>query len=164
MYKNIVIDGTNNVGKSTLVAKLLQRLKGWKAEHMSAESPRSVDFYNASLENCERIIFDRHCISEAVYPELTGRASEVSPEQIIKIVNEHPDTLFVILRADLTFISKAYKNKSEEINWDYTTQERQLFDNISNKICKNKNVLLFDIPHENTEALDYAANDIVYKI
>lgn len=164
MYKNIVIDGANNVGKSTLATKLLQRLKGWKAEHMSVESPRNIEFYNASLDNCERIIFDRHCISEAIYPELTGRASEVSVEQIVTVVNEHPDTLFIILRADLTFISKAYKNKLEEINWDYITRERQLFDNISNKLHKNKNVLLFDIPHENVDALDYAANDIVYKI
>lgn len=146
MIKNIVIEGPNNVGKTTLIEYLLElnEFKNWRVEHMTAESPNSFDFYDATLRNCTRTIFDRHCIGETIYPVLRGADAGVTADDIVKLVKTHTDTLFIFVTADLTFISKAYVYKDEIPNWYYITDERRLFDVAYDALKENKHVILYE--------------------
>jgi GTPase SAR1 family protein len=144
MYKNIVIEGPNNVGKSTLIEELLELepFKNWRVEHMTENSPNSFEFYDATLSNCHNTIFDRHCIGEIVYPKLFNRKTSITEEHIIELVKCNNETLFIFVTADLNFINNAYIFKDELRNWFFITNERNAFDNAYNMLKENENVIL----------------------
>ena len=143
MIKNIVIEGPNNVGKSTLILKLLDRkeFRGWRTEHVTEKSPNTLDFYDATLSNCEMMIFDRHCIGETIYPYLFNRTPKITENDVVDLIEAHGDTLFVILSASLDFINNAYASKGETPNWYFITEERQLFEDAAKTLVhKHANV------------------------
>lgn len=146
MIHNIVIEGPNNVGKSTFISKLLDRKEfhDWCVEHLTEQSPNNFEFYDATLQNCHDTIFDRHCIGETIYPTLFNRTPNINATDVIDLVKNHNDTLFIILSADFTFISKAYDAKCETPDWNFITKERQQFESAAKVLMKNnKNVHFF---------------------
>lgn len=142
MIKNIVIEGPNNVGKSTLISKLLDlpEFQDWRTEHVTENSPNTFEFYDATLRNCENVIFDRHCIGETIYPLLFNREQNITMKQVEDLVNEYSETLFVILSADLDFINAAYDAKCETPNWYFVTEEREMFEDAARILVRFDNV------------------------
>lgn len=157
MIRNIVIEGPNNVGKSTLISKMLdfEAFQDWKTEHITEKSPNTFEFYDATLRNCENTIFDRHCIGETIYPLLFNREPKIDEKQVEDLVVEYTDTLFIILSADLNFINEAYKNKNEDPNWYFITEEREMFERAARYLSKYHNVHFLKNEHsvENTDDL-----------
>ena len=125
MITKIVIEGPNNVGKTTLISTLLDDdyFTNWSVEHVTEKSPNTLEFYDATLRNCDFTIFDRHCVGELVYPNLFDREPNVTFEDVKRLITSHDDTLFVFLNADLNFINRAYRLKGEEPNWYFITEE-----------------------------------------
>lgn len=139
MIRNIVIEGPNNVGKSTLVLRLLdcEEFAGWRTEHLTEKSPNTYEFYDATLRHCDSIIFDRHCLGETIYPYLFNRTPNLTVNELIRIVKNNSDTLFVILSADFDFINNAYDAKGETPDWYFIANERQLFENAARALTKD---------------------------
>lgn len=81
---NIVLEGIDNSGKSTLAAALAQRLdrrviSSEGPEQWLGEMKKRVDKYLA-IDNA---IFDRHpCVSDAIYGKFRPRASTITPAQL----------------------------------------------------------------------------------
>ena len=130
MFDKIVIEGPNNVGKSSLIYVLNERLKlyGWEVEHTSNICPNDFDFYDHMLSNNQRIIFDRLHVGEMVYPEIYGRRSKLSQREFETLLDKHDQhTLIVFLDADYELIIHGYANKKENFDLHYTRKEKELF-------------------------------------
>lgn len=163
MIQNIVIEGPNNVGKSTLINKLLncERFKLWKTEHITERSPNTMEFYDATLRNCRNTIFDRHCIGETIYPLLFNRTNNITPNQMLDLVKEHANTLFVIISADLNFINMAYDKKREIPNWYFITEERQMFEDAADMLLEQCPNVIFHMNQSECERMEELVTYII---
>ena len=76
----------------------------------------------------------------------------MTPETLLKICKEfHNDTSIVVLDADYGFISRAYANKREDIDWDMVTNEKIMFEN-RYEILKNAGINIIKVKnHFDTE-------------
>lgn len=79
---NIILDGPDGVGKTTLVNKLKEHYN-IDSIRMSYKDPKDFNFYSRLLEKTD-CIFDRQFLSELVYAPLFERECQLT----IKDVNE----------------------------------------------------------------------------
>ena len=143
MINKIIVEGPNNVGKSTFINSLLQspEFEDWSVEHVTSAAPNDFNFYNKTLLNAKNVIFDRHCIGELVYPSLYKRAAKVNLCQVNKLLKKYcENTLIFFIDADYTFIANACKNKNEGFDIDFVTNERNSFNCVYKKLRHHKNV------------------------
>lgn len=128
----IIIEGPNNVGKSTLISKILmnEKFKNYKVEHCSQFCPNDRIFHETLLKQNKNIIFDRFFIGEQVYSEIFKRKKLTSLDDISELMNVYLDTLIIFVDADYEFISKAYENKKELKNWKFIYDERKKFNDL----------------------------------
>lgn len=133
MYNKIIVEGPNNVGKTTFINMLLSSdaCAGWSVEHVTSAAPNDLEFYTKTLATGKNVIFDRHCIGELVYPKLYGRPANVSLTDVKKLLKSYRDELLVIfIDADYTFIANACSNKDEIFMFDNVRNERDAFKNL----------------------------------
>ena len=105
----IIIDGPNNVGKSTLIQQLNKTLK-YPVLHIVKNATFEVFKQAFEINN---VIFDRGPISELVYSEIYGRKSNLTLEQVKKLLNS-PNVDSYILIKPKELIYENYKRKHEE--------------------------------------------------
>ena len=126
-FDKIVIEGPNNVGKSTLIEELRKYLD-WEVEHVTVLCPNNYSFYDDLLSCEEPLIFDRLHVGEMVYPRVYSRVSNMSQSEFEDLCEKHDDhTLTVILDADFDFIIYANTCKNEKFNYCETWEEKQNF-------------------------------------
>ena len=99
---NIVIEGCDGTGKSTIAGHLAERF-GFYYWHES--QPRTFDEYckmlvsNATSEDPCGVVFDRFCFGQFVYNAPEER--KMTPEELAKLVTEvFPQTNTLLLYAD----------------------------------------------------------------
>lgn len=135
-FDKIVIEGPNNVGKSTLIEALKEHLN-WEVEHVTATCPNDYTFYDDLLSCNEPLIFDRLHLGEMVYPEIYGRQRKLSDEEFDDLCEKHCEhTLIVVMDADFDFIITANSLKNEKFNYNETWQEKKEFYEIY-QFCKD---------------------------
>lgn len=150
----IVIEGPNNVGKSTFISMLksTEEFKDFEIEHVDSKCPNDYKFHEDLLKFEQNMIFDRFYIGETIYPILYNREPRMTPETLLKICKEfNNDTYIVVLDADYGFISRAYANKREDVDWDMVTNEKVMFEN-RYEILKNAGINIIKVKnHFDTE-------------
>lgn len=135
MINKIVVEGPNNVGKTTLINKLkqLDAFKDWDVVHMSEKSPCSYDYFDELFSSDTKMIFDRAHLGEAVYSELYGRPPKMTVDEIMKLTEKYKhNILYLKVDADTRFIIKGYNSKGEEnqINLFAIYDEKNLFNGL----------------------------------
>lgn len=123
----IIIEGPNNVGKSTLIKKLLERetFKNYEVEHLSNKTPNTSEFHRDLLNMPQDMIFDRFFIGETVYPHIYDRDPKLTIDDILSMcVDFIGNYIIIILDADFEFIIQSNKNKSEEFNYEEVLKEK----------------------------------------
>lgn len=129
-YNKIIIEGPNNVGKSTII-KALQKEFGYQSEHTTGACPNDYGFYATCLDYPEPLIFDRLHVGEMVYPQLFNREANLADEEFRQLLKKHnDDVLIVIMDADYDFIIRSCAAKQEKFDLDFVTRERILFYNV----------------------------------
>lgn len=126
----LIIEGPNNVGKSTLINAITEIFDtyNFEVEHLSGLTPNSVQFHEDLLSTPKNIIFDRFCLSEIVYAPLFKRKPKFTMEESLSIVqNAGDDTIVVLVDADYEFIVKAYKSKDEDFDYEFVKAEKEGF-------------------------------------
>jgi thymidylate kinase len=129
-FDKIVIEGPNNVGKSTLIDGLMKYLGpyGWEVEHTSNVCPNDFKFYDHLLSNDQRIIFDRLHVGEMVYPMIYGRRRKISQNEFEELLDKHDrHTLIVFLDADYELIIHGNANKKEKFDFSEVRREKEFF-------------------------------------
>lgn len=121
---NIIIEGPDGVGKSTLVEKLKQHYN-IDSIRLSYKDPKDFNFYDRILEKTD-CIFDRHFLSEIVYSKLFRRGCELSWDETVELFNKTQDLNIpiFILDTDKEEILKRFKMRPEKEN-------QTIIDNIS---------------------------------
>ena len=126
-FDKIIIEGPNNVGKSTLIEEL-QKYLHWEVEHVTSVCPNDYTFYDDLLSCEEPLIFDRLHLGEMVYPEIFNRKQKLSESEFDDICEKHCEhTLTVILDADFDFIITANALKNEKFKYSEVWQEKKGF-------------------------------------
>lgn len=137
MITKIVVEGPNNVGKTTLINKLqnIYGLNDWKQMHMTSVDDNSFDNYDKLFSSDERIIFDRAHVGEMIYPQRLGRPRELTPQEFYRLCEKFKDgVLYIFVDATIDFIKRGYIDKREPFDEDFTTYEHEMFDLYYNKI------------------------------
>lgn len=102
---NIIIEGTDGTGKSTL-AKYLQENFNLKYQHSSSETDNNFDYHFELLDSKENVVLDRFQLGEIIYPMLTpDRDSKITLSQAV-MLSRMEDTLTIILYASDTSVLK----------------------------------------------------------
>lgn len=97
-YRNILVEGTDRAGKSTLVQRLSDTLyfDSIKLRHQPGDQyARYVGYY----AHAERAVFDRGHISEELYAPFYGRSASFTPrqqEKLDQLVNEQFLVIFCL--------------------------------------------------------------------
>jgi len=143
---NIIIDGNDGVGKTTL-AKLLQKEFKIKSYiHLSAKDPRDFGFYyNILLKN--DAIFDRSFMDEDIYSRVLERKCELSDTE--QLILHHAVTatkaIVIICHTD----SKGYDLGEDE----RILKHHRMIDDYFKNLADKYSYIYFDPHKDSYEAL-----------
>ena len=93
--RNIIIEGTDGVGKTTL-AKNLASAYGYNYFHSSSKTPNDYQYHFSLLDSDDKVVLDRFHIGELIYPILFDRDSKLTVESAT-MLSRMDDTLTIIL-------------------------------------------------------------------
>ena len=141
MLTKIIVEGPNNVGKTSFINKLLETetFQDWRVEHLNGDCPNDYDFYDKILSDKVPTILDRCHLGELVYPKLYNRPGKLSDDECLQLSMKHADhCVYIFVDAEYAFICRSCKNKSEEFDLSFVMEERYQFDNIYCNMLKNR--------------------------
>ena len=128
----IIVDGPNNVGKSTFISTMNKYLNLEEVK-CSDHSKISRDYF-IDILNKNNVILDRGPISELVYSSIYNREFNLTVNNIDTILNRcmsNKDDLYIILLSDKKTLHSNYSLKGEkdfcENNDKFIDQELNLF-------------------------------------
>lgn len=160
----IVIEGPNNVGKSTFIKNLLKRdtFKNYEVEHLSHLTPNDYQFHKDLLDLPQDMIFDRFYLGEIIYSEIYGRKPKLTQNKLAELCNQYKDkTIIIVLDADYEFIIRSNKNKNEDFNYEEVKKEKAGFYNIR-KFLELKGIEVYYYKNHKEGEEDY--NNFIDKI
>ena len=137
MINKIVVEGPNNVGKTSLVNRLMNvhGLNTWKVIHMTGNDDNSFKHYDELFGTDENIIFDRAHVGEMIYPKIYGRKSTLTEKEFLELCRKYKDKiLYIFVNANINFVIKANANKNERFNQSEFLTEQFEFLQYSQKI------------------------------
>ena len=167
MIRNIIIEGPNNVGKTTLINRLLalDTFEDWTTEHLDGTYPNTKDFYDTILSNSNNTIFDRCHIGELIYPKLYNREQKLTYEEALELSKKHSDVLLIFLDADISFICEACEYKNEEFNtYDVMFEKQSFWETYNTFKTKISNCLYFKNTKNNEWEYQAFIDEIVERI
>ena len=145
MVRNILVEGPECSGKTTLVERLRHSLHGWDSKHLAHRAGNQFDRYLEEYVNNKNVIFNRGHVSEIVYSRLWGRNCFSESEVRVLDSVAGNSMLVVFCRAGKELIRKRYleRNFSQKIN----------IGEIDN-ICAG-----FEAAFKNVEFVEYLSSD-----
>lgn len=152
---NIIIDGPDGVGKTTLVKKLKEHYN-IDSIRLSYKDPKNYDFYSTLLKKTD-CIFDRQFLSEIIYPNIFDRKCQLTFVEVCKLIaicktkkikifildtdidvikdrldkrgNEHQNIL-----DNIEYLQKEFKKVSETYNIEIIDTTQISFEDIIKKV------------------------------
>lgn len=111
--KNIVIEGCDGTGKTTLCKKLAEKY-GWDTVHVTSKDPNDFDFYKQTLRKTN-VIYDRHFLGEMIYPKIYNRKGNLSNYDLdwFKYYRFDTRTCVIVLTAHLDEIKRRLTERGE---------------------------------------------------
>lgn len=97
---NIIIEGPDAAGKTTLAEKIKAKYPFMQYVHSTANTPNDYDYHSYLLTKCNGI-YDRFFMGELVYPEIYGRPAKLSLAEARQLMNEIIDNtdIFIVMYA-----------------------------------------------------------------
>lgn len=160
----IIIDGPNNVGKSTFIT-LLNKYLNLQEIKCSDHSKISKDYFSNIL-SIDNVILDRGPISELVYSSIYDRKSNLTINDIEDLLNtqmQNKDDMYIILLSNKATLHNNYSLKGEknfcENNDIFIEQELNLFTKFASEFnC----YIIYDYNFNDTlKVIDYIMANIL---
>lgn len=109
---NIIIEGCDGVGKSTLVEKLKKHYKV-DSIRLSYKDPKDYNFYSRILDKTD-CIFDRSFLSELVYSPVFGRECQLTEDEVSSLYLQAQKMKIFILNTDTDEIYRRLYRRGDE--------------------------------------------------
>lgn len=156
----IVVEGPNNVGKTTFINEFVKKYKDFTVVHTDGNTPNDYEYYSKCLNNHlntdVNIIYDRLHVGEMVYPELYGRKAKITKEEYEILCKNYNNVIYVFIDADIVFKRQGFINKNETLNIDEVISEATLFTKYYNELKHTNKV------YHIYNSLDTIENNINY--
>lgn len=126
---NIIIEGPDAVGKTTLAEKLKAKY-GMNVIHLTSHTRNDYEMHIDLLDHCENTVFDRFHIGEMVYPIIYQRPGKLTSDEFIKITKriiDNNDLLIVMCTKDLDVLKKRLIERGEENYLKEIEQQNEQF-------------------------------------
>ena len=110
----IILEGADGTGKTTL-AKILANKYGLDIAHCTQRDAADYNFQRQTLRK-EDIIWDRHVLSELIYPKVFGRAPQIGIEDarlIVHYAKQEDVKIFVLTCDNDTIRDRLYERGGE---------------------------------------------------
>lgn len=138
----IIIEGCDGVGKTTLVNKIKKHYN-IDSMHLTSKDPHNFRFYKELL-NKKDVIYDRHFIGEIIYSKIFNRKcclSNCQFEKLLKYCKKNNIKIIILTTSDTTIYERLYERGSEhpKILQNINNINKQFKD-----IAKKYNILLID--------------------
>lgn len=139
----IVIDGCDGVGKSTLAKSLVTKYDlGFL--HFTSEDKQNYIFYDNILKK-KNYVYDRGPLSELVYPYVFKRKAKMSMMDVVKLVEDNKQTVFIILIDQPNKIIKRMKDDEYKEVKKHSHYINNKFAVIGFELGDYPNVMTFDV-------------------
>ena len=111
---NIIIEGPDATGKSTLASKL--KKLGMKVINSTSKTRNDFAYHMDLLNYQDNTVFDRFHVGEMVYPEIYGRKGMLTSDEFIKIttrITENNDLFIVFYTSDIEVLKQRLIERGE---------------------------------------------------
>lgn len=151
----IIIEGVDGSGKSTLITELVE-LTSFDVIHCTDKAEdKSLKAHKQLLTDNFETIFDRHFLSELIYPTIFEREPQISAKEAANFITElyEWDTVLIILLPSFEFVKhnlEARKNEPKKI-MDKLDYLYTWYEEAAKTLIKFKNVYVVDPTKETPE-------------
>ena len=155
---NIIIEGPDATGKTTLAEKL-QKKYGMEYFHSTSKTPNDLKFHSDLLDK-DNMICDRFMCGEYVYPKIYNRPPKMTLEEIVQIMQkivDNNDILVIMYASDLNTLKERLIARGELDYLKEIEEQNKLFQEIAHilEVFEYKNFVTVDVSKlENYEKLD----------
>ena len=152
MIKNIIIEGTDGTGKST-IADYISKSYDFEYYHSSDKTPNNYNYHFELLSSDHKNVLDRFQIGEIIYPILFGRKSKLSLNQVLMLARTEDTHTLILYSSSEEFLYNRLKNRGDDDidNIEYVYQANKLFKLVGE---------FFDILDIPVTLLDIAKDDL----
>ena len=126
----IVVEGPNNVGKTTFIDAFLKKHKDFSVRHITDKDDNTIEFYESLLSTSENMIYDRCHPGEMVYPVIYGRESNVNIVNFPELCEKHRNVVYIFIDATDEFKIRGFNNKHEDYDMQMIIKEQDLFNSV----------------------------------
>lgn len=151
---NIILEGPDAVGKTTLAEKLKNKYN-MNIIHSTSKTRNDLNYHIDLLDYQNNTVFDRFHIGELVYPEIYNRSSCLSLDDfnlINKRIIDNQDVLVVFYTSDLSILKDRLIKRGELNYLDEIEQQNKLFSFYASVLSQYdyKYFYIMDISEENS--------------
>lgn len=146
---NIILEGPDATGKTTLAEKL-QKKYGMSILHSTSRTRNDLFYHIDLLDYRENTVFDRFHLGETIYPIIynrPGKLTEAEALAIDKRLIDNNDILIVFTTSDMEIINERLRARGEDKYIPEMEQQNELFTAAANKFAEHdyKNFYVIDI-------------------
>ena len=127
---NIILEGIDASGKSTLAQKLIDNYSFTDIIHSGKNEATGIDYFIDSIKEKDNCIFDRFHLSEEIFPIIYKRLPRISFDEYEKINNylvENNVYYVVFVCSDMSIIEERLRERDELYYMKEMNAQNKLF-------------------------------------
>ena len=151
---NVILEGPDAVGKTTLAEKLRDKYH-MSILHSTSKTRNDFHYHIDLLDYRENTVFDRFNVGEIVYPIVYKRPEKVTPEeqnQIFRRIIDNNDMFIIFVTSDIEILNERLRERGEDSFIPEMTRQNELFMKVANEFQEKyhyKNFYMIDVAKEN---------------
>ena len=158
---NIIIEGPDATGKTTLVEKILAKHPNMTLLHDTGKTKNDKEYYMSLLEK-DNYIFDRFHLSEYIFPQIYGRPAKLTWQDFNEItdgLDARHTYMIIFISSDINILKNRLAERGEYDYFKEIVPQEELFELYGNYISKMynfgaQNIFVADIAKNGYELLD----------
>ena len=147
---NVILEGIDAAGKTTLANKLKQKY-GMKIINSTSKTRNTLEYHLDLLDYQQNTVFDRFHFGEVIYPTIYKRDGKLTYDEwntINKRIIDNNDLLIIFISSDLSIINKRLQDRGEDDFIPTMELQNELFMQYAHEFKTNfryKNFYIIDV-------------------
>ena len=156
---NIIIEGPDATGKTTLVEKILAKHPDMTLLHDTGKTKNDKEYYMSLLEK-DNYIFDRFHLSEYIFPQIYGRPAKLTWQDFNEItdgLDARHTYMIIFISSDINILKDRLAERGEYDYFKEIVPQEELFELYANYLSKTynfraQNIFVADIANNGYES------------